>query len=194
MKNGRPRNPDIDIAIRQAALDLVVEKGYRGVSIEGIAARSGVSKQTVYRRYRSRGEVILDALVTDTSERLPPRSVGSLRADLGTFIGNTFEAMNGRGGPLNRALMVEALQDEEFAVLFRDRHIAARRAAVSEILHRARERGEAVRGSDDLLIDMVFGPMWYRLLIGHGPLDRAFADELADAVATVAGAPVPAAS
>ena len=186
MTVGRPRNPEVDSAIRQAALDLVAERGYRGASFEGIAARAGVSKQAIYRRFGSRGEVILSALVADTRERLPVRSTGSLVSDLSAFLRDTFDAMSGRGGPLNRALMAEALQDEDFAVLFRDRHIAARRAALREVFARARDAGEHIITDDDLLVDLAFGPMWYRLLVGHGPLDRRFADQLAHAIDAVA--------
>ena len=186
MVQGRPRNPDIDVAIREATLDLVAEQGYRGVSIEGIAARSGVAKQTVYRRFSGRGELILDALTADAADRLPPRAVGTLYEDLTSFLTSTFAELNGRGGPLNRALLVEVLQDREFADLFRTRHIAARRAAVAEILARARARGEVESDDDETLIDLVFGPMWYRLLIGHGSLDAGYAAVLARAVVTVA--------
>src|SRR6266568_8834476 len=118
MTAGRPRNPAIDGAIHQAALDLTAEHGYRGVTMEGIAARSGVAKQTIYRRYRSKGEVILDALASDAADRLPVPDVGNLRGDLDTFLRETFRALQGRGGVLNRALVTEALQDEEFAQLF----------------------------------------------------------------------------
>lgn len=191
MSSGRPRSAAVDHAIHQAALDLTVEHGYRGVTMEGIAARSGVAKQTIYRRYRSKGEVILDALATDAEERLPVPDQGSLRRDLTLFLQETFQALRGRGGQLNRALVTEALQDEAFADLFRQRHIRRRREAVAEILHRAQQRGEASYDDADLLIDLVFGPMWYRLLIGHGQLDDEFAAAIAGAVVRAAAVPVP---
>lgn len=186
MAVGRPRNPAVDEAIRRAALDLTVERGYRGVSMEGIAERSGVAKQTIYRRFRTKGEVILDALVTDAAHRLPPRAVGSFRDDLAALLRETFEALNGRSGILNRALVAEALQDEEFARLLRERHIMIRRDVVREIIARGRAQGVVRPHDDEFLIDLVFGPMWYRLLIGHGPLDAGYAEALADAVAAVA--------
>jgi AcrR family transcriptional regulator len=186
MTAGRPRDPAVNDAIRQAALDLTAEHGYRGVSMEGIAARAGVAKQSIYRRYRSKGEAILDALVTDTTGRLPAPDVGTLREDLEELLRETFRVLRGRGGPLNRALMTEALQDDAFAALFRERHIRVRRDTVREILTRARFRGEVAHPDDDFLIDLVFGPMWYRMLVGHAPLDDACARSIAEAVTRVA--------
>lgn len=184
--SGRPRDPAVDDAILRATFELTERYGYRGVSIEGIAAHSGVAKQTIYRRYRSKGEMILDALATFAVEALPVPDTGTLRGDLHVLMEATFHAQQRASGILNRALAAEALQDDEFAKLLWERLIVLRRDAVRDMVARARARGEVRHPDDDFLIDLVFGPMWYRLLFGRDVLDPAYALALADAVATVA--------
>ncbi|WP_214413948.1 TetR/AcrR family transcriptional regulator [Sphaerisporangium fuscum] len=187
MSAGRPRDPAVDDAIRRAALALTAEAGYAGLSMEGIAARAGVAKQTIYRRYRSKGEAVLDALSATAAVDLPAPDIGSLRGDIEALLRDSFRALRGVSGVVNRALMTEALQDEKFAELFRRRHIDVRRDVVRHIVARARGRGEVAAGVDEeFLIDLAFGPMWYRLLVGHGPLDDAYAAEVAAALALVA--------
>ncbi|MEV4258191.1 TetR/AcrR family transcriptional regulator [Spirillospora sp. NPDC049652] len=183
---GRPRDPAVDDAIRQATLDLVADQGYRGVSMEGIAARSGVSKQAVYRRYASKGEVILDSLVTYARTRLPTPDTGDLREDLLTLLEETFAAQRGVHGALNQALAAEVLQDPDFARRVTDTLIRSRRAAVGEILDRARSRGQVAHPDNGVLIDLVFGPMWYALVFDAAKLTDAYAAELATAVTTLA--------
>ncbi|WP_371481678.1 TetR/AcrR family transcriptional regulator [Kitasatospora sp. NBC_00315] len=183
---GRPRDPAVDEAIRRAAVELTEQHGYRGLSMEGIAALSGVSKQTVYRRYRSKGEVVLDALAGYATHHLPTPDTGSLRGDLTALLTATFEGQRGVIGTLNRALAAEALQDPAFADRLWERLIAVRREAVRELLARARERGEVDHPDDEFLLDLVYGPMWYRLLFGSDALTASQAAELARSVALVA--------
>ncbi|MFC4909694.1 TetR/AcrR family transcriptional regulator [Actinomadura gamaensis] len=183
---GRPRDPAVDDAIRRAALELVGEHGYRGVSMEAIAARSGVSKQAIYRRHASKGEVMLDAQAAFARTRLPTPDTGDLREDLLALLEETFSGQRGVNGALNRALAAEALQDDAFSELLNERLIRQRRDAVRLILARARERGEVAHPSDDLLIDLVFGPMWYALLLDPGKLTAEYAATLTDAVLAVA--------
>ncbi|WP_019630170.1 TetR/AcrR family transcriptional regulator [Actinomadura atramentaria] len=183
---GRPRDPAVDEAIRRAALDLITEQGYRGMSMEGIAARSGVSKQAIYRRYPGKGEVVLDVLAAYARTRLPTPDTGDLREDLLALLEATFAAQRGVPGALNQAIAAEALQDPAFARRMGGELIEARRDAVRQILGRARERGEITHPDDDLLIDLVRGPMWYALMFDPAKLTDAYAAALTDAVIAVA--------
>ncbi|WP_433220791.1 TetR/AcrR family transcriptional regulator [Microtetraspora malaysiensis] len=183
---GRPRDPAVDDAIRQAALDLITEQGYRGMSMEGIAARSGVSKQAVYRRYPGKGEVILDVLTAFARTRLPTPDTGDLREDLLALLEATFAAQRGAPGALNQALAAEALQASAFARRVNSELIAARRDAVRQILNRARDRGQITNPDDEVLIDLIFGPMWYALLFDAGKLTDAYAAALTDTVVAAA--------
>jgi AcrR family transcriptional regulator len=183
---GRPRDPAVDDAIRTAALELTKEHGYRGLSMEAIAARSGVSKQTVYRRYRSKGEVVLDALVGFALAKLPTPDTGSLRGDLAELLTATFRAARGVAGDMNRALAVEALQDEEFARKLWQDLVSVRREAARELLRRGRERGEVRHADDDFLLDLAYGPLWYRMLFGVDALTDEYALTLTEAVCRAA--------
>ncbi|GAB1643572.1 TetR/AcrR family transcriptional regulator [Krasilnikovia sp. MM14-A1259] len=183
---GRPRSAAVDDAIMRATFELSEQYGYRGVTMERIASHSGVAKQTIYRRYRSKGEVFLDALATYAAERLPHPDTGTLYGDLHALLSATFDAQQGASGMLNRALATEALQDDEFARLLWERLIDKRRGAVRDIVDRARARGEVRRADDDFLVDLVFGPMWYWLLFGRSHLGPGYAAQIAGAVATLA--------
>ncbi|MFF3665536.1 TetR/AcrR family transcriptional regulator [Microtetraspora malaysiensis] len=186
--SGRPRDPGVDDAILRATMDLVEENGYRAVSIEGIAARAGISKQTVYRRYRSKGEVILDALAAFAAGKLPVPDTGTLHGDLTELLTATFAAQQGISGTLNRALAAEAVGDETFARTAWERLILPRRDVVRSLLARARKRGELAHPDDDFLIDLVYGPMWYRLLFEPAALDADYARRTADAITALTSA------
>jgi AcrR family transcriptional regulator len=184
--SGRPRDPGVDDAILRATMELVGEKGYRAASIEGIAARAGVSKQTVYRRYRSKGEVILDALAAYAAGNLPAPDTGSPRRDLADLLTATFAAQQGISGDLNRALVAESISDGAFARTVWDRLILPRRDLVRTLLTRARAPRELPAPEADFLVDLVYGPMWYRLLFDPASLTADYAAHLAQTVTDLA--------
>lgn len=184
---GRPRDPGIDDAIIKATFELIEEQGYKGLSMEGVAARSGIAKQALYRRYRSKGHLILDALKKFASEQLPQPDTGSLAEDLKILLRATFREQRGASGLMNRAVAIEALQDEAIAELLWADLLSARREIIAEMLARARGRGEIPEADDEMLIDLVFGPMWYRLLFGREALDDYYADWIATTVLCAAG-------
>jgi AcrR family transcriptional regulator len=183
---GRPRSPAADEAIIRSTLALTEQVGYRGVSMEAIAAHSGVAKQTIYRRYQSLGEVMLAALASFAEQRLPNPDTGSLGEDLYQLLSATFAAQQQISGELNRGLAAESIQDEAFAAKLWERLIDNRREVVRGMISRARQRGEVSHPDDEFLIDLVFGPMWYRLLFGREALDAHYARNLAQAVVAVA--------
>ncbi len=132
---------------------------------------------------------MLEALGDLAEAEIPERDLGGLEADLRAFLEASFalgEAQ--RLAPVLRALMAEAQHDPAFAEAFRTEFVERRRDAARRLLARARRRGELARGTDpEVLVDLVFGALWYRLLVRHGPLDAAFARALARAVARAAG-------
>jgi AcrR family transcriptional regulator len=183
MTIGRRRSKKSHEAILKAALTLLNEKGYGAVTIEGIAARAGVGKQTIYRWWPSKAAVILEAFTACAESRVMSTNQGDLQTDLANFLGTVFETLTRETGPILRALMSEALLDSEFAGALREIFIARRRQVLLEILQRGVTRGEVRTQMDfELIIDMIYGPMWYRLLNQHGPLDKAFADQLTNAI------------
>ncbi|WP_081444551.1 TetR/AcrR family transcriptional regulator [Anaeromyxobacter dehalogenans] len=187
-RRGRPRSDAARQAILTAALELARTRPPADVSVEAIAAQAGVGKQTIYRWWRGKAEVLLEALADLAEAEILESDMASLEADVRAFLEASFDAIeHQRLAPVLRGLMAEAQRDPGFARAFRARFIERRRDAARRLLDRARRRGELGRSTDpELLVDVLFGALWYRLLVGHAPLDRAFARGLARAVARVA--------
>ncbi|WP_290060646.1 TetR/AcrR family transcriptional regulator, partial [Amycolatopsis solani] len=139
---GRKRSEQSRLAILAATLDLVAEAGYGTLTVEGIAARSGVGKQTIYRWWPSKADVLLDALATKADLQIPIPDEGSFRADLERFLGSTFElGEKEQVAETLRALMAQAQLDPEFGKRFREDFLNRRREALGTIVDRARARG-----------------------------------------------------
>jgi AcrR family transcriptional regulator len=182
---GRPRSESSRRAILTATLALVAETGYSGLTIEGIAARAGVGKQTIYRWWPSRADVLLEAGATEAELGVPVDDQGSYAADLRAFLQASYR-MAGVApyADLLRALMAEAQIDPDFGDRFRQAFIERRRAALAVITDRARLRGDLPRTpSDGTVADIVFGTIWYRVLATRQPLDASLTDQLVDLLA-----------
>jgi len=181
---GRRRSEDSRRAILAAAVELVGEHGYGPLTVEKIAARAGAGKQTIYRWWPTKADVVMEALVEKADLHVPVPDDGSLAADLRAFL----EASVALGRApqvvaILRALMAEAQLDEGFGARFRDGFIENRRAALRTVLERAAERGELPRASVDTLLDVVFGVIWYRVLTGRVMGADGVVDELVALVA-----------
>lgn len=173
---GCVRNEDAHEEVLRAAVELLEEVGYGKLTIEGVAIRAQVAKSTIYRWWKSKGELVMEAFGQIVAERVPAPDTGSLRGDLTVFIRELYRI---GGYPSRRealrGLMAESLLDPAFAEHFHQ-WVADRRAIVALIISRAAERGEVAPGLDpDYAVDLVFGPFWYRLLVGHAPLDAKLA-------------------
>ena len=180
---GRPRSEQARRAILQAALALAAEEGPRGVRMDAIARRAGVSKETIYRWWRSKVEVLLEALAERGDETIPLPDRGSLAKDLRAFLRATAASGDEPTKRVLRALASEAAADEGFAALVRDGFLARRRAALGEVLDRAVARGELTEDEAAIAVDLVYGSLWYRLVFAIAPLDDAWADAVAEAIA-----------
>ncbi|MDN2499613.1 TetR/AcrR family transcriptional regulator [Nocardia nova] len=164
-----------------AAMAELREKGYAALTIEGIAARAGSGKQTIYRWWPSKADVVLEAMLTEVAAVIAVPDTGSLPGDLTAFLADTFRQRGQR--PVLVGLMAQALLDPAFAQAFRDRFLFSRRDALRQIIDRAIARGEVAADMDpDLMIDVVYGVLWYRLLLDHAPLDDESGRQLADFV------------
>jgi AcrR family transcriptional regulator len=172
-------------AILAAATELVGEVGYAGLTIEGIATRSGAGKQTIYRWWPSKADVLLDALAAKADLHVPIPDEGSYPGDLRAFLTASF--MLGRNRhviEVLRALMAEAQINAEFGERFRASFLQRRREALGVIVDRAHTRGDLPSTpTSGTVADIVFGVVWYRLLATGQPLDQRLVDEL---VATLA--------
>lgn len=171
---GRRRDPALDDRLLDAVEALLAEFEPGEITMEAVAGRAGVAKQTLYRRWSSRGTLLMDALARLAARRAPVADTGSLRGDLEALLAPAFAfAGSTLGGRLMRALAAEALADPASAELLRTRFIQGRREVIATAVRRAQARGEIGEVDVDLLIDFAYGPLWYRLLTGHLPLDGA---------------------
>jgi AcrR family transcriptional regulator len=180
---GRPRDPRIRATILDAARALLERGGLTAVTIEAIATRAGVSRPTIYRYWPNAPAVAMAAFLEASGAPAASRTARSpltaLRAQLHA-IADVFAAPAGR----SVAAMVAAAQSEtELAKAFRNEFIARNRDAARQLLERSVGDGLVAAPADlDLALDMVFGALFYRLLMGHAPITRAFVDQLLDAV------------
>jgi AcrR family transcriptional regulator len=178
---GRPRDPAVRAAILAAARALFDEGGLPAVTMEGVARRAGVGKPTIYRHWPNAPAVamaaFLETAASPAAEAAHTAPLDGLRAQLAA-IAAAFAERTGR----NVKAMIAASQGEtELAKAFRTQFIAASRADGRELLERATHAGELRAGLDlEVTLDLVYGPLYYRLLVGHAPLDRAFTDAILD--------------
>lgn len=182
---GRKRSEQSRLAILTAAYELVAEIGYARLTIEGIAARAGTGKQTIYRWWPSKADVVLDALATKADLHIPIPDEGSYAADLRAFLLASF-ALGNQSSLIDilRALMAQAQIDPEFWQRFRDGFLQRRRDALGVITGRAQARGDLPPGvSPGTIADIVFGVIWYRVLATRELPDAALAGELVTALA-----------
>ena len=179
---GRPRSEKARLAVLAAAADLLLEDGLAAVSMDAVAARAGVSKATIYRWWPTKETLALDALYQEWAAVPPPRDTGSLRGDLLSLLRPWVRLAGGRPyGRAIAALVSEAQADPEFGREYRARFVEPRREQVRVILRRAIERGEIPAGTrTEVALDLLYGPVYHRLLHGHAPLNDRFIRDVID--------------
>ncbi|WP_127502487.1 TetR/AcrR family transcriptional regulator [Actinoplanes solisilvae] len=181
MPSAARRNEQSRRAILAAALELLAETGYAKLTIEAIAARAGVGKQTIYRWWRGKGAVILDALVENAVPVTLP-DTGDLERDLRAVVRATVaEFADPRLSATTRALTAETLSDDLLADEVRDRLLRPQLSAVRDRLESARRAGQVRTDADlDQAVELIFGPVLHRWMLRTGPLDDSYADGLVD--------------
>jgi len=179
-KRGRPRSEQADRAILQAATELLTERGLAGMSIEEVASRAGVGKTTIYRRWTSRGTLALDAFLAEFQAQQPLPDTGSLHDDLLAALRNWIRSVTATSaGPVLASLIAEAQRDPVLAASWRERVVERLREQHKIMLDRAVARGEIPAETDyDVVLDLMFGAAYHRLLHGHQPLTDQFAREV----------------
>jgi AcrR family transcriptional regulator len=178
---GRPRDPERDAAIFDAALSLVAEVGYDRMSIDAVAARAGVSKPTIYRRCpEGKAQLVVQAVLARHDEKPPMPDTGSLRGDLLAMVTRICTGIS-EDSKLAVGLTTQLRSSDELCAIFREHVVAAERARWALLLARAAERGELRGRPSELFVDVGPALIHTRMLITE-PLDDAFATELVDGV------------
>jgi AcrR family transcriptional regulator len=174
---GRVRSDASRVAILDATLKLLETNPLQQISIESIAREAGVGKATIYRWWNSKAAVVIDAFLhTHVSHTPMPKGV-SPREALTKHVHLLVEEYNGWSGRIVSQIMAEGQGDPDVLREFRERFWYGRRAVVREVVEDARRRGEIRSDMDtELQMDMLYAPIYFRLLMGHLPLDKKFAD------------------
>jgi AcrR family transcriptional regulator len=163
---GRPRSEEADRAILEAALDALVVDGYAGMSIERIAINAGVGKATIYRRWSSKAEILVEALRRRACMDVPLVDTGDLESDLLTILRAVHANMIGVEGPLMAAFAVEKLRYPELREEFERAFVGERRAHLRRLVTSAVDRGDLPSDTDvDLLADAGPALLWHGLTI-----------------------------
>jgi AcrR family transcriptional regulator len=173
------RDENARLAVLHAADDLLVERGFGGVTIEGIAARAGVAKQTIYRWWPSKVDILLDTLIDDASHQLAIPAAGSAIESTRRYLRSLGRFLTKEpAGRVLLALIGEAQHDAEMARTFRRRYLDPQRRGEREMLKRGVTSGELATELDiDAALDALCGPLFYRALTGTS-IPRAFIDTL----------------
>ena len=182
-RRGRPRSERARSAILDAAAELLLARGLGAVSMDTVAERAGVSKATIYRWWPTKETLALDALFHEWEvSSAPSRDTGSLRSDLLALLRPWVRLISTR--PYARvvaALIAKARSDPAFAEEYISRLINPRRDRARPVFERAVERGEIPADVRvDVAIDLVYGPLYHRLLHGHAPLNDRFVQDVVD--------------
>lgn len=178
-KLGRPRSEKTKIDILTAAYDLLIENGFDSVTVEKIAERAGVSKATIYKWWPNKASVVMDGFLNTTSVTLPIPDTGSTIDDMFIQVNNFVEFIMSRKGNVITEIIAQGQLDSKLADIYRNAYFKPRRNISKQILERGILRGELRKDLNmELSIDLIWGPVFYRLLITGEVLDDIFVRNL----------------
>jgi len=178
-KRGRPRSEAARRAILEAASSLLEEGGMSAVTMEAVAARAKVGKPTIYRSWANAQALAMATLMEADAAQTSVRETASPLADLECQILKVVDKFATKRGGQVRLMLAAAEQDSEIAKGFRNQVILKSRVEGHDLLTRAISAGDIRADADiEIALDMIYGPLFYRVLIGHLPLDKAFAKRL----------------
>ncbi len=182
-QRGRPRDASRDDALRQAALEVMAEVGYRALTMDAVAARARAGKATIYRRWESKLDLVIDTCTQLATQNLAAPDTGSLAEDLREFLSSFAAFLSGPIGKAAQALVGELPHEPELAAAFRETFLISQRDVLRGILDRAAERGElkadAPRG---MAVEIAGAALIYRLMLTGDPLDEPFVEKVVEQV------------
>jgi AcrR family transcriptional regulator len=184
---GRPRDARTTRRILDAALELGLELGFDGLTVEGVAARAGVGKTTIYRRWPDIWSVVVDAVLDEVNRTAPVEHRATARESFAVSMRLVAKSFRGHHGKILRPLIGRAQIDEALRKTLADRWLLARRKISREIVRRGIASGELREGLDpDVVLDALYGPLYHRLLLPYDGdatrLSDGYIDALIDTV------------
>ncbi|EEL58621.2 TetR family transcriptional regulator [Bacillus toyonensis] len=177
-KRGRPRNIETQKAILSASYELLLESGFKAVTVDKIADRAKVSKATIYKWWPNKAAVVMDGFLS-AAARLPVPDTGSALTDILTHATSLGSFLISREGTIITELVGEGQFDSKLAEEYRARYFQPRRLQAKQLLEKGIKRGELKENLDvDLSIDLIYGPIFYRLLVTGEKLDESYVHDL----------------
>jgi AcrR family transcriptional regulator len=182
-RGGRPRSERAHQAILTAVRELLIEGGFSALRLEHVAARAGVGKATIYRRWASKEALAQDLLLQLAGPHIAVAETGNTREELLAAVTNPMRALTETDfGPVIRAMLAQIASNPSIGDPFRATVVAARRAEVARVIRRGIARGDLRPDADAALAtELLVGPVYFRLLFG-GVLDLDFAERVVDSV------------
>ena len=182
-RGGRPRDPSRDGVIRAAILRLLADVGYGALTMDAVASEAGVGKATIYRRWRTKQDLVVDTISDLNRAEASPADTGSLEGDLRQMLRSLVGVINGPTGAATLSLLSTVPHQPALAEAFRNGPLAVWRQSFEEIWARAEERGEVRPGvAGSVAAETTSALLVQRWLLTGKPVDEAFADEVLDTV------------
>ena len=183
-RGGRPRDPSRDGVIRAAILSLLAEVGYGALTMDAVAAEAGVGKATIYRRWRTKEDLVVDTIAEVNRAEMTVPDTGSLEDDLRAMLYTVVAGINGSSGAATQALLSTIPHHPALAEAFREGPLQVWQHGFDQIFARAEARGEIRPGTADaVVVEAISAPLVQRWLIRGEPVTEAYADEVLAKVA-----------
>lgn len=178
---GRPRDASRDAALRTAAMEVLAEVGYRALTMDAVAARARAGKATIYRRWESKLDLVIDTCTQLVQRNIPEPDSGSVEGDLREFLSAFASLLSGPVGKAAQALVGELPHEPELAAAFRASFLLPQRDMLRRIIERGIQRGEIrTEAPLDTVVELAGAGLIYRLMISGEPLDTRFVERLLD--------------
>jgi AcrR family transcriptional regulator len=183
-RGGRPRDPSRDGVIRAAILRLLADVGYGALTMDAVASEAGVGKATIYRRWRTKQDLVVDTISDLNRDQGAPPDTGSLEGDVRAMLQALLGIVSGPAGAATLSLLSTVAHEPALADAFRRGPLVEWRKAFETIWSRAQERGEVSADSSGALIsEATSGPIVQRWLLTGEPVDEAYVEEIMQRIA-----------
>ncbi|MFD0922494.1 TetR/AcrR family transcriptional regulator [Saccharopolyspora rosea] len=176
---GRPRDASRDAALRNAAMEVLAQVGYRALTMDAVAAQARAGKATIYRRWDSKLDLVIDTCTQLVQRSIPEPDSGSVEEDLGEFLRAFAAFLTGPVGKAAQALVGELPHEPELAAAFRESFLLPQRNMLRRIIERGVERGEIRADAPvDTVVELTGAGLLYRLMLTGDPLDARYVDRI----------------